>query len=127
MLLLPKSKKTILSWAIAVVLPAIVILPVACCTTFGLSNSFLIPGVVYVAGVVLVWVTRCGVFDTFAFQFSNFLYSWLRHSPKKYDNLPQYKEIKGEKRRLNPAPYLPFAIIGALLVILAIIFAFVKI
>lgn len=126
MLLLPKYKKRIIVWVIAILIPVAVICPVYFCTGFGLSDSFLIPGLVYLAGCCLLFVARAGMFDTFRYQFANFLSTWKRNSPKRYEDLIQYKEIKEEKRRLNKPFYLPFLAIGLLLVVLAIIFAFVR-
>lgn len=127
MLLIPEYKKKIIAWIVAVLIPAVVVPTVYFCTSFGLSNTFLLPGVIYLAGCGLVFVVRCGVFDLFSYQFVNFWYSWARRAPKKYDDVLQYRETHEEKRKRNPAPYLPFLSIGILLVVLAIIFAFVKI
>lgn len=127
MLLLPKYKKRIIAWAIAIVIPIVVILPVYFCTDFGLSNTLLIPGLVYLAGCALLFIGRSGTFDLFAYQFSNLLSSWRREVTKKYEDLIQYKEVKEERRKLNKPSYLPFLAIGLILVVLAIIFAFVRI
>ena len=127
MLLLPKYKKRIIAWAIAIVIPIVVILPVYFCTDFGLSNTLLIPGLVYLAGCALLFIGRSGTFDLFAYQFSNLLSSWRRGVTKKYEDLIQYKEVKEERRKLNKPSYLPFLAIGLILVVLAIIFAFVRI
>lgn len=127
MLLLPKAKKKIINWAFAILLPSVFVPTVALCTNFGLSNSFLVPSICFLGGCALVFVIRCGTFDLFSYQFVNFWYSFIRHSPKKYKNLGQYREVHSEKRKLHSAPYLPYLTIGSLLLVLAIIFAFVTI
>ncbi len=115
--------KVIVSWIIALVIPAIIIPLVAVYTEFGLSNIFAIIGVLYL-GIIGLWeVSRLGAFDIFSYQFTNLFYSFLKHSPKKYSDYMEYKSYASEKRSLSFFPWLPFTIVGVILVIVSIILA----
>ena len=121
MLLLPNTKKQIINWVVAITIPSIVIPLVACLSDYGLSNSFLIVGAAYIAYVVLWALGRAGMFDLFAYQFTNWSYSFRKNSPKKYEDLTEYREVKTVKRRSSKPAWLPYIIIGSALIITAII------
>lgn len=124
MLLLPETKKTIICWIVSCALPLIIIPPIYLCTDFYLSNCCVIIGVIYLGVLGLWFVARQGFFDLFAYQFSNWFSSFRKGSPKKYKDVYTYKEIQKEKRRTHQFIWLPFLIVGSILVILAIIFAY---
>lgn len=124
MLLLNRTKKTIACWILALVPPIIVVPTVYCCTNFGMSNTCLIPGALYIGILVMAFVVREGFFDIFGYQFSNWWNSWRKGAPKKYKDAYTYKTIKEEKRRNSDFIWLPFAVVGTILIALAIIFIF---
>ncbi|MFA6861434.1 MAG: DUF3899 domain-containing protein [Bacilli bacterium] len=127
MLLLKRTKQNIICWAIAIVVPIVVILPLYFCSNFGLSNSCLIPGVCFVGYVLLSFVTRSGTFDVFRYQFINLMYSFKPHSPHKYKDCYEYQETMKEKRSENSVIWIPWVVVGVILIILAIIFAYLDI
>ncbi len=124
MLLLPETKKTIACWIIALALPLIVIPPVYLCTDFYLSNCCVIIGVIYLGVLGLLFVARQGFFDLFGYQCANWISSFRKGAPKKYKDIYTYKEIKKEKRRTTQFIWLPFLLVGAVLIILSIILAY---
>ncbi len=127
MLLLPNTKKQLINWIVAIAIPAIVIPLVACLSDYGLSNTFAIVGVIYLAYVVLWAVQRAGAFDVFTYQFTNWTSTTFRKgSPKRYEDLYDYRDQKKVKRQANKPAWLPYIIIGAALVVTAIIIAVVQ-
>ncbi len=126
MLLLPNTKKQLINWAIAIAVPSIVIPLVACLSDYGLSNTFLIVGVIYLAYVALWAVGRAGTFDTFAYQFVNWTYSWRKGAPKKYEDAYDYQEKKKLKRSSSKPAWLPYIVVGTALVVAAIIISVVQ-
>ena len=96
MLLLPKYKKRIIAWAIAIVIPIVVILPVYFCTDFGLSNTLLIPGLVYLAGCALLFIGRSGTFDLFAYHE---LRDTAADCEDKYDQLERMMKCPDEDQQ----------------------------
>lgn len=124
MFLLNKAKKTILCWVLAILPPLIFVPTVHLTTNFGLSNTCLVPGALYLGGLILVFVARQGFFDIFAYQFVNLASSFRKGAPKKYEDAYAYKVAKEEKRRNGDFIWLPFALVGLLFLVLAIIFIF---
>lgn len=124
MLITHDMKKSIACWIIAVLAVLIYSLPMYFLTDWNLSNIFAIPGVLYLGYVGLRAVTRCGIFDVFAYQFANWLSSWKRGIPKKYEDAYQYKVEISEKRHDNKMVWLPWVVVGSLCLTLCIIFAF---
>jgi flagellar basal body-associated protein FliL len=125
MLLTPRKKKTLICWVIAIVVPLAVILPLVFCSSFGVSNSCLIPGLVFLAYIGMAFIIRGGAFDVFNFQFINFWYSFAPRSPRKYQDAYQYQELKEEQRKQNHLIWIPWVSVGTLLVLLAVLFAFI--
>jgi hypothetical protein len=124
MLLTPRQKKTIIAWILAVCLPLPVILPLYFCSDFGLSNACLVPGVVYLGLLGMAVVIRGGVFDVFNYQFMNFIYSWRKGSPHRYEDAYGYQTMMKERRRQDKLIWLPWTVVGTILLTLAIVFAF---
>ncbi len=119
-----ETKKKIICWAIAIAIPLIVIIPLRFFSNFGLSNSCLIPGVLYLGFVSLYYVVRWGTFDLFRFQLSNWASTLKYHGKKKYRDYEDYQNIMQDKRKQKHFIWLPWTSLGILLVVLSIVFAF---
>lgn len=123
MLLSPDFVKKLLCWIAAILIPVVVILPVYFCTGRYASDCCAVIGVIYLAGLGLMFVGRQGTFDIFGYQFSNLIYSFKKNSPKKYRDVMHYKEVKQEYRMTHKLIWLPFLAVGVVLIVLAVIFS----
>ena len=124
MLFTEETKKLIISYVIAIIIPIAFIVPMYFCTTFGLSNEFLMVAVCYLGFVGLYLVTRAGTFDIFRYQFINWFSSFGRKNKLRYNDVSEYKLKLSEKRHMARQMWHPFAIVGTICLILCIIFAF---
>lgn len=124
MFLLNKAKKVVLCWVVAVLPPLVFVPTVHLTTSFGLSNTCLVPAALYLGLLALVFVARQGFFDIFAYQFVNWSSSLRKGSPKKYEDAYAYKVAKDEKRKNGDFIWLPFFSVGLLFLILAIVFIY---
>jgi|GEM_PF-2548083 len=84
MLISKRTKASIACWIISVIVALAVIIPLRFFSSFGLSNSCLVVGLVYLGVIFFIYINRWGMFDTFRFQFINFCYSFRKGSPHKY-------------------------------------------
>lgn len=123
MLLLPEQKKKIIYWSVTTVVPLAFILPLYFFSPLGLSECFLVPGILYLAICALVMINRSGMFDIFNYQFINLMSSFRPGSPKKYKTAGDYSLMVKEKRHHNKFYYLPFIVYGVLYLALAILVA----
>jgi len=89
-----------------------------------LSDCFLIPGAVYLGAAGLVFVHRAGTFDTFEYQFQNFLRSFQKDYRKSYETANEYHLAMKEKRKSHSFPYVPYLVLGGINLALALVFAF---
>lgn len=116
-------KWNIAAWIICSALPIIIAPIVYFCSNFGLSNILAILGVFYLAYVSLRAITRMGPFDIFNYQLSCFISSFRKGAPKRYEDAYEYKEAMKAKRENSKMVWIPIVVTGAILVVLAIIFA----
>jgi hypothetical protein len=124
MLISKRTKASIACWIISVVVALAVIIPLRLFSSFGLSNSCLVVGLVYLGLIFFIYVNRWGMFDTFRFQFINFCYSFRKGAPHKYKDAYSYQESMASKREESHPIWIPWVVIGGLCLILAIVFAF---
>lgn len=124
MLFTDETKKLIISYVIAGILPVAFVVPMYFCTGLGLSNELLIVAVCYLGYVGLYLVTRAGTFDVFRFQFLNWISSFRRKGKILYPDMQDYKMRLEEKRHTSRQLWVPWAIVGTICLILCIIFAF---
>lgn len=117
--------KKIVTWSVLLILIAVIVPLLYFLAKWNLSDCFLIPTVLYLAAAGLMFVVRMGTFDLFSFQFANWYNSWKKGIAKKYDDYPQYRQIKQEKRKNNSFYYLPYLVVGGICLILTIVFAIV--
>lgn len=89
-------------------------------------NAAILSTIVLVASGILVWLSRMGAFDTFAYGFKQLGSSIFGRNPTKYNNMVEYKQAKIEKRteKTNYYLFIIFAglIFGILTVVLEIIY-----
>lgn len=109
-------------WIVLAIVPVAFVIPMYFCTKFGLSNSLLVPSLVYLSIASLVFVHRAGTFDTFEYQFGKWFLAWGKKNPRQTAN--EFHQERKRKRKHNPFPYIPFLTYGTILLILCIIFAY---
>ena len=124
MLITPETKKNIICWFVAVIAATAFILPMYYFTTWSLSNILLIPGALYLGYLALRWIARFGTFDVFAYQIRNWVSTFRQGTPKKYEDAYEYKQVMKEKRQDNKMTFIPWLIVGGVLMTLAIILSF---
>lgn len=124
MLLTTDLKKSVLCWILSISMVLLFTLPMYFFTSWSLSDIFLIPGVLYLGYLALRWIVRTGVFDVFAYQFSNWFSSWKKGIPKKYQDAYEFKEEVKEKRKDHRMVFLPWLVVGGVCLILCIVFSF---
>lgn len=74
----------------------------------------------------LVWVTRLGAFDTFAFGFKQLGHMmFTREKPNEYNSMREYNDKKMVKRASSPDFYLPILAAGTLFLIATIVLAII--
>jgi hypothetical protein len=118
--------KSLITWSSLVLLSLAVVLPLTFTKAVTLSNSCLIPGITYLGIACFSFIHRKGIFDIFEYQFTNWGNSFRKGSPKKYDTASDYHLAMDERRSEHMFPYLPFLAVGAVYVILSILFAYVS-
>ena len=121
----PDTLKRVIIW---IILSLLAPLSITLCYFLGhrgLSDCFLIPGVVYLAIALFAFIIRKGTFDVFFYQFGNLIDSFRKGSPKRYENAGDYKFARQRQRQASTFCYLPFLILGSVFLICSIIFAFV--
>ena len=85
-------------------------------------NASTISAGILIGGGILVWVTFEGLFDMAAYGFRQLGHAMFnRHNPAKYDDFPDYKQKKIEKRSDSPDIYLPIIFAGVLFLIATIV------
>lgn len=77
-------------------------------------NATILSAIILVSSGVLVWLSRLGAFDTFAYGFKQLGSSIFSKNPQKYNNMVEYKQDKYEKRKEKTNYYL-FIILAGLL------------
>lgn len=77
-------------------------------------NATILSAIILVSSGVLVWLSRLGAFDTFAYGFKQLGSSIFSKNPRKYNNMVEYKQDKYEKRKEKTNYYL-FIILAGLL------------
>ena len=77
-------------------------------------NATILSAIILVSAGVLVWLSRLGAFDTFAYGFKQLGSSIFSKNPRKYNNMVEYKQDKYEKRKEKTNYYL-FIILAGLL------------
>lgn len=123
MLLTYDKKINLILWIVLAILPPCFVLPMYFLTNFGLSNSLLVPSLVYLGIAGLVFVQRAGTFDIFEFQLTNWFSAWKKKSYNR-QTAGEFHQDRVRKRKNHPFPYLPFLAYGVLLLVLCIIFAY---
>ncbi len=124
MLFTDETKKLILSYVIACLIPVAFVIPMYFYTDLGLSNELLIVAMCYLGYTGLYLVTRAGIFDVFRFQFINWISSFRRGGKVLYPDMQQYRERLQEKRHMARQLWIPWCVIGTICLILCIIFAY---
>lgn len=124
MLLKVDLKRHLIEWGIATILLVVYFLLMYFLTNWILSNIFIIPSVLYLSYTGLRWISRCGVFDVFTYQFSSWVSSFRKEMNKKYESAYDYKEHMKEEREKEGVVFLPWLILGIISLILCIVFSF---
>lgn len=119
-----EKKVNLILWIVLAILPPIFVIPMYFLTKFGLSNSLLIPSVIYLGIAGLVFVHRAGTFDTFEYQLGKWFKAWKKN-PKSGQTANEFHLERKRKRKHNPFPYIPFLTYGTILLVLCIIFAYI--
>lgn len=92
-----------------------------------LSDGFFASGSVVLCISLLIVIGRAGLFDTAAFGFVVFGESLKKDSTHKYKDAYDYKQKLEDKRRVNKPFLLPYWILGAAALALAVIFVIISI
>ena len=109
---------------VAAALPLAFVLPMYFYTEVVLANLLTIVGVVYLAFTGLYLVTRAGTFDVFRYQFINWMSSFKKGSPLPYKDAYSYQMHLEVKRDGSRSYWIPFVVVGAIYLILGIVFSF---
>lgn len=124
MLVTPYAKKNGICFIAAIIAALLFILPMYFFTKWNLSNIMLLPAALYLGYIGLRLVARLGMFDIFSYQIVNWVYSWRKGMPKKYEDAYEYKSHMKEKREENKLVWIPWVSLGSICLILSIIFSF---
>ncbi|MBQ8496008.1 MAG: DUF3899 domain-containing protein [Clostridia bacterium] len=82
------------------------------------SDSFTLPGVLFIGISLLGWVSSKGAFDIFGFSFQGLLNLWKKESYQKQETFYDYRVKKDENRK----PFnLPMFLTGTAFLVLGII------
>lgn len=126
----PKKKELLINSIVALVAGAVIFLLVF--FLYGsdnhiyarLSNSFFIPGVCLVGMSLMVLIVRRGTFDLMNYGIMSFFNSF--RSQEQYDrrfvDFNSYRESKEQKRKYTSFNLLPYLILGAILLVIALSF-----
>lgn len=117
-------KKNILISIILVSISSAYIVLMYFLTDWNLSNIFVLPAVLCLSYIALRWVARFGTFDVFSYQIVNWVSSWKKGSPKKYEDAFEYKNHMKEQREDHKMIWMPFFAMGMILLILCVVFSF---
>lgn len=117
-------KKNIICWIISICAVIAFVLPMYFFTIWSVSDILLIPGVTYLGYLGLRMIVRFGTFDVFSYQFQNWVSSWKKDMPKKYQDAYEYKSHMKDKRENNKFVWIPWLVIGLICLILCLIFSF---
>lgn len=124
MLVTDETKKLIISYLVACLIPVAFVIPMYFFTNLGLSNELAIVAVLYLGCTGMYLVTRAGIFDIFRYQFINWLSSFKKGSKLRYTDVQEYKDHLAEKRHVARQLWVPWVIVGSICLVLCIIFAF---
>lgn len=91
-------------------------------TFTGYSDAFFVSGAIVLACSGFAFVHRSGTFDTLHFAMGRLVAQWTHSTKKTFKNAGDYHEFSMEKRKRNAFSYVPYLIVGSILIILAIIF-----
>lgn len=91
----------------------------------GASDGCFVSAAVLLSSAALVGITRLGTFDILAYSFYRLFESFRAGDVKKYDTYYDYRNAKAESRHHSRPSYLPFLIIGAIALVLALIFTLI--
>ncbi len=87
-----------------------------------ISSGFFIPAAVLLTVGIFSLINHLGGWDFVSYA-SITTVQYLRKNPERpFEDLIDYKEYKNEKREFEGPVYLPYLIIGAVFLLLAIIF-----
>lgn len=75
-------------------------------------NASIMAAVILVSLGLLIWLTRLGAFDTFAYGFKQLGHAMFGRSPTKYHDMIEYKQDRYEKRKDKTNYYLFIIIAG---------------
>lgn len=123
MLITDRVKKVILCWIIAIVIPPAFILPMYFCTQFGLSNEFLVMACLFLGWTGLQFVTKAGTFDVFRYQIINWVSYAKKDGKKRYEDAYEYKMHLEDVRSEHRGIYLPWLIVGSIMLLMCILTA----
>lgn len=90
----------------------------------GLGDAFLVAGVVEIAFVSLIFITRSGIFDVPGYAFRRLFESFKIKNPKSFKDAGDYISFMEKKRSVNKPYYLPYAVFGAISILGALTFSF---
>ncbi len=91
-------------------------------TYTGYSDAFFVSGAIVLACSGFAFVHRSGTFDVLHYGMGRLIAQWTHSRRRTFKNAGDYQEFSKQKRKLNPFPYYPYLGIGAILIVLAVIF-----
>ena len=81
-----------------------------------LGESFINSGIVLILIGLLLLCAYLGAFDTFAYGF----HSLRKKEKRKFEDLIHYNEYKREERKRKSLQFMPFIVVGVLVLIIGI-------
>lgn len=84
---------------------------------YRIGESIINSGIIITLIGLLILCAFYGAFDTFAYAFN----SMRNRKNRKYEDLVEYSQIKTEQRRGKSLPYMPFIVVGIIVIIIGII------
>lgn len=123
------KKRIIITWIVAVSIALAMGLPIYFTSPnldlsqldlTALSNASFFPASLLLGYVALNFVSRAGTFDTLAYSFTAIGARFRPRELRRYEDAYDYRTQAQERRRKKGSYYLPFLVVGALLLVVAI-------
>lgn len=134
-----KAKKSLLRFSCSFLCVSLLFIGVFCLEVYGpmklalsqhkfriLSDSFFVAGALPTLFWLLIFVYERGAFDLVSYSVKKFLVFAFRINPKKSNACVSYRDYVNERRKKAKKPRYEFLIVGCLLLLLGVFFAFLS-
>lgn len=91
---------------------------------YGVSDAFLLPGILLLSYAGLRLITRTGVYDVGGFSVTSIKDSFKQDNKKSFRSFYDYKQAQIEKRKKVSFTSLPYFISGSVYLVLSLVAAY---